>query len=474
MKFTLNTFGDAYQHAQDTHRAGDPSGARDIYLALLDKAPEDDRLLFQIGNTYFDQGYYGAALNFFRRSIQERPDSMAAISNMGSALHKLRRHGDAEQAYARAIALAEDHAVPEQRKQLLGDFYGNWSGLYINAGAPEKAEALATEGLLHVPEQRDCHNHLSLALLEQGRWKEAYPHQARRVNLRGWHDRNYSLSGRTRTWQGEKVGTLAIHGEQGIGDEVMFASCVNEAKERAKQVVIECERRLVPIFSRAFGVPCYPTHEHLMEEWAGRIDAKVPFGSLFSIFRPSPESCPGTPYLTARADLVEEYRRRMRPGLNVGITWRGGTDKTHGELRKAPLSLWGPILGTCARFISLQYTQGAGAEADTYGIDHWPNAIDDLERQLALIQTCDLVISVCQSVVHFAGALGKECWVLTPDKPRWCYGRSGSRMPLYSSIELFRQEDKWEPTIRMVAERLASRVASGDGNSSLRSAMPMG
>ncbi len=73
------------------------------------------------------------------------------------------------------------------------------------------------------------------------------------------------------------------------------------------------------------------------------------------------------------------------------------------------------------------------------------------------IASCDLVISVCQTAVHQAGAMGVPCWVLTPRNAAWRY--CGERMPWYNSVELFRQEvaGEWSPVVDRILMRLGER-----------------
>jgi ADP-heptose:LPS heptosyltransferase len=70
-----------------------------------------------------------------------------------------------------------------------------------------------------------------------------------------------------------------------------------------------------------------------------------------------------------------------------------------------------------------------------------------------IVKSCDLVISVCTSVIHLAGALGVPCWVMVPNKPAWRYGVSG-KMPWYSSVRLYRQKESWLPVVEVMAEDL--------------------
>jgi ADP-heptose:LPS heptosyltransferase len=89
-------------------------------------------------------------------------------------------------------------------------------------------------------------------------------------------------------------------------------------------------------------------------------------------------------------------------------------------------------------------------------IPHDQTAIDDVSSLAAMIKSCDLIITVCNTAVHLAGALGVPCWVLTPNKPAWRYGY-GERMPFYKSVRLIQQRtDEWPDVIDRVRRELAT------------------
>jgi len=80
----------------------------------------------------------------------------------------------------------------------------------------------------------------------------------------------------------------------------------------------------------------------------------------------------------------------------------------------------------------------------------------------ALVSRLDLVISVCQTAIHVAGALGVPCWCLVPSEPSWRYGAGDSTViPWYNSVRLIRQVNKsndWLPVIMNVTSRLGEEM----------------
>jgi len=126
-----------------------------------------------------------------------------------------------------------------------------------------------------------------------------------------------------------------------------------------------------------------------------------------------------------------------KEGKRVGLSWRGGLPQTHAVLRNTDVEHWKPLT-TLADTISLQYGY-AIEDAELLGIPHSPSIVD-LDRLAAMIKSCDLVISVCNTTIHMAGALGIPCLVLVPSKPAWRYGLRGE-MHWYQSVKLLRQAE---------------------------------
>jgi hypothetical protein len=114
-------------------------------------------------------------------------------------------------------------------------------------------------------------------------------------------------------------------------------------------------------------------------------------------------------------------------------------------------------------FVSLQYSDPEGEASALLAhsgvrLEYWRDAIDDYDETAALVTALDLVISVQTAVVHLAGALGQEAWALIPAAPEWRYGLSGTSMPWYPAVRLFRQTQpgNWKPVLETVTTELAA------------------
>ncbi|KWO79602.1 hypothetical protein WM31_30115, partial [Burkholderia ubonensis] len=74
----------------------------------------------------------------------------------------------------------------------------------------------------------------------------------------------------------------------------------------------------------------------------------------------------------------------------------------------------------------------------------------------AFIGALDLVITVCTSVAHLAGALGAPTWVLLDANPHWPWLLERRDSPWYPSATLYRQPafGQWGPVMEEVATDL--------------------
>jgi hypothetical protein len=90
----------------------------------------------------------------------------------------------------------------------------------------------------------------------------------------------------------------------------------------------------------------------------------------------------------------------------------------------------------------------------------FPGVTDDMDDLASLMQGLDLVVSVCNTTVHMAGAIGKEVLVMAPFLPEWRYGMSGERMVWYPSARVFRQAayGDWNGVLERVAQALTSKT----------------
>ena len=421
----------------------------------LNQSPDDWKLLCVTASAYLKMEKFGLALSLLRRADQMCPNNNELLNNLAMCELGCMRLDEAETLLKRALKINPKNA----------NAMNNLALVYVNKCEAGQAIEWGNKSRAIKGDDPALMETLGYAHLMLKQWEE------------GWKGFEGGLEGKIRRsrryqsepyWDGSKVGTLAVRGEQGVGDEISFASVIPDALQRADRIVVECDFRLAGLFKRSF--PDLEFHgtrfdkEHPVWVSDYKIDARVLSGSLCQYFRNNDSDFSGKPYLKADPERKLQWRAlldSLGPRKKIGIAWKGGSHGTHRGRRSTELEAWLPILRQDADFISLEYKDpSAEIEAlkSRHGITvrHWPRATErgqavDLEDTAALIDELDMVISVQTAAVHFAGALGKPCWVMVPRKPHWRYGLTGDSMPWYSSVRLFRQKSDWAGVINKIA-----------------------
>jgi len=397
-----------------------------------------------------------AALALAKDALARDANSYEAQLLLGRAHQKLHRPDRALACFDAALRLRQDDAE-------LYDFRG---AMYQELGRLPEALADFDRALALRPDFPAASFHRAMARLLAGDFGRGWDdYELRRLNP----DHARSATDFPR-WDGSPLAgrTLLITREQGLGDEIMYASMLPELIAQAGRCVVECDPRLLQLFGRSF-----PSVTFFGTLPAGGLPAAIPrnsidvaieAGGLARHLRRDAVAFPRhSGYLRADPGKQERWRGRLAglgPGLKIGLSWTGGVRKTRRALRSLSLEQLLPLLRVAgARYVSLQYTRDAPGElADLrarHGVDvpHWQEAIDDYDETAALVGALDLTISVCTSLVHLGGALGRPVWVLAPIGPEWRYGIAGESMVWYPSVRLFRQAAyaEWGPVVSRVA-----------------------
>lgn len=416
-----------------------------------------DALVF-LGNIRRLELAPAAAESSYRRALEIDPTHFAALSNLSLVLRDRGEHEESQSLCERALAIDPSNA----------DLMLNAAAFLLERGRHD--EGMQLLGRIRTMRPDSAHADLleSVWLLKHGSFAEGWDKYESRAEALG-DSSPYPYP----AWSGDTsaTGILLIRAEQGLGDQIMFASCIPDAMRRAPRCIVECDHRLKPIFARSFpDAAIYGYRTTATEAWLndGRTPAsQIAIGSLPRLFRRSRADFPvHQGYLRADPRKVDDWRRRLSdlgPGPKVGLSWRGGVPGTRQALRSIPLADWGTVLAVPnVRWVSLQYGSVADeveatARSAGVSIHHWPDVLADQDQVAALIVALDLTLTVQTSVAHMAGALGRKVWVLIPAVPEWRYGAAGETMAWYPSARLWRRSDgePWENVLARVAHELA-------------------
>ena len=371
--------------------AGDLRGAAEACLRALAIAPEDLVPRLELAVVLIGLGQASEAEVLLRYVLNRDPDSPEGHGNLGIALQRQGRAADALPHFERAASLApanvlmqnnlalaqRDAGRLEEAERLLQSAraltidhpttLNNLALVLADLGRAAEARAAVEPVVQRNPGFVEARCTLARTLQDLGeceaaaaeieRALERQPANAEARMLHAFHflaagdfERGWDeYQARTATaespqrafpfpeWHGEPLGgkSALIYAEQGIGDEIMFASCFGEVIAAAGRVVIECDPRLAALFGRSFpAATVFPGRlpgPHPWLERAGAIDLQVPAGSLPLRYRRAATSFPRhAGYLSPDPDKVAGYRARLArlpSGPRVGLAWRAGSPR---------------------------------------------------------------------------------------------------------------------------------------------------
>lgn len=419
---------------------------------VLDGDFDNPKALFIAGFLFLKMDRPGLAYQVIKRSSDLAPHVAASWGNMGKCYLDTRQQKEAEACFRRQLKLDPKSVMALNNLGLINQ---------------QNAEyGLAMDYFRRVlnldPEQLDAQINVGFSNLGLYKWEEGW--KGYNKNIGYIADRKELLYRGEPRWDGSKGKKVLVYGEQGIGDEISFASCIPDLIRDSEKVVIDCDKRLIDVFGRSFDAKVYG--DRYKEEKQGwhdteEFDYRVPVGQLPQFYRNKDEDFPGTPYLIPNKEKAIQWRALLdslgdKP--KIGIAWTGGRPHTYRSRRSLSLDSILPLLKFDADWISLQYKDPEEiepfCEKNGVKIHHWPWGVEcyDYDQTISLISELDLVISVTTTVVHAAGAIGKECWCLVPEKAMWRYGTKGSKFHWADSVTLFRQKGKDWPVYELLGK----------------------
>ena len=455
---------------------GDRAGAEAAVRRSLDLAPNNASALNQLGVFLRDAGRMEEAYAVLSRATRADPNLAEAWINLTSALGDLGRRKDAMTAARKALHRAPEHprahynfgrlhadnenhedarAAFEEAIRLDQSSADAWASLakvLIAMNRPIEAESAASKALARDPAHHIGLCNMGLALIRQARYADALPYLREAVELdplegtgvsnlacsllalgkfdEGWpmyeqmlrSDRGrhtvFVQNSQYPVWHGEPLDgkSVLVSAEQGIGEQIMFATMIDRLTGAGARVGYVCDERLVPMIERSMpGVQVFAAQ--IGDPEPEGFDYFLPVGSLAPRFLHSAADFPRCKgFLSPDEDFTAELRDRYRDGHDgpvIGISWRSASGLV-GIQKNAPLALWTPIfnLPGC-RFISVQYgdvrddvakaRKDLGVEID---VDPDVDAMKSIDRNAAQIAACDLIISISNATLHIAGACG--------------------------------------------------------------------
>lgn len=442
------------------YRLGQIKEAVFAFRAMTTQCPADARGHFNLGRCLAERSDVAAAESALNKALTLKPNDQDALLTLAKLYADTNRVSLAIETITQAIAVD-----PQNAKALTN------LGTYFTYADDHVAAISAYDDALKVdPTYLSAQVNRGLAKLATGQWAPGWDDNAVRAVSEGdFEFRKLDLS--WPQWNGEPLTgkKIFIWGEQGLGDEILYASMVPEVATMAAGCVLGCSRRLVKLFQRSWpNIQVVDLEVMLQDISPWSFDYQTSVIDLGRWRRRGVSTFPNRgAYLSADPEAATALRARYLSGQPdgtrlIGFSWRSFAPHV-GPQKTPPLQSWPKILSSLAgalgsealggprkRLISLQYGPLADVAADlasladVFGqsivVDEGVSPADDLDRQAAQIQALDLVVTVSNTTAHLSGALGVPTWVVVPNgKARlWYWLKDGTYSPWYRSHRLLR------------------------------------
>lgn len=272
-------------------------------------------------------------------------------------------------------------------------------------------------------------------------------------------------------WDGSPGKSVVLYGEQGIGDQICFASVIPDAAKQCKRVIVDVHPKLLGLFARSFpDVTVYGTHRQGAKKWKPSdrdFDASFAMGQLGEFYRLTDESWPRTAFLTADPDRVLMWKALFATKQKpiIGIGWTGGIPRTGRRFRVSTLEDWLPLFKAIdAHWVSLEYkpsNEVAEFKEKHPEIDiaeyKFATLSDDYDDTAALVKAMDCVVTVPTAANHLAGSLGvPNVWL------KHCYPcfKVAAGMPFHPVSAFVDWSGTWKATVLNAIDPVKSILAT--------------
>jgi len=426
-----------------------------VYRELATRAPNQADVYIKWGYVLYKQGKLADASVVYNRVLKIQPASKEALKNL-LIIHCERCEKTVVMAlYQRGLAIDSGNA----------EWCYGLGVILHEHNMPLEAIVAFKQAIKIRPMWDEAHWVLGVSLLKVGSFRTGfceYEWRKKRQRVKGYHD--YFL--RKPEWQGEIFSgkKLLVYAEQGLGDLLQFVRYLPMVKARGGSVALLGRTPLDRLFASAVGVDELVENEQSIEDF----DLAIALLSLPTIFGTTLNTIPATiPYLQVEEDIIAKWQPCMDDrSFKIGLVWAGKTTSDALGGRSMTFSQFEPLVTVPGvTFYSLQKGEGEEqAEFPPTGMQfrHISDKIHDFADTAGAIANLDLVISIDTSVVHLAGAMGKEVWVLLPYNAEWRWLLDKEESPWYPTMRLFRQKKQgnWSGVMDDVVKELQKLVAN--------------
>ena len=417
---------------------------------FYDKHPELDNAMVRLTQAYLDKGDVKMAESFCAKTIQKFPKCPEIWIVAGSLQEFLYCNEElAQECYITAI----------DNGGIIGYYHLGVS--YIKTGQFDKAENALKKIIQLLPNDNYPKSALETLYLTQKKLKEGY-------ELFFTREKSPEIDTLKNLWNGteQKDKTLLLYCDQGLGDHLQFIRYLPFCEDKFKKIKVLTRKPCLDLFKRVYKYDNVIFYDKLSD--IKEYDYYVLASDLPYYLNIDFDNVPyANGYLTANKDKVEYFKQKYfnNNKLKIGLCWKAGGIGIRGAInRTVNIDYFKKMLELSdskqIQFYSVQLEDIFDGCKKYPQIINLESEIQDFEDTAAIIENCDIFITVDTSCAHLAGAIGKQTFVMLPYCADWRWFNQSHSTEWYSSIELFKQQDRqdWFIEVDEMIKRISDKI----------------
>ena len=435
-----------YQNMMGVAHAGirEHDIAVQYFLTSIKINPLDPMPFAGIGNSLAKNLQFDEAEKYFKLALVIDENYHDAIVGLGVTNFQQANYAECEKYFRQALTLKPSNSV----------VLTNLANSYSVQGRYAEALPLWNKALKIQPSNAQARMNRGLATLGLGHFETAWDDYEDRFHEDNFIPERFKDIAK---WPGpgQEAAPVLIWAEQGIGDEIMFASMFAELANLKEKFAAECNPRLIETFKESFPHIFFVPTRSLTDHSAFKYQISI--ASLGRVLRRSRNAFEQQRQMGGFLKLSEDALRQSTryalaelPKPWVGVSWESYALTMNFRSRKSiPSAEFAEFTrGFKGSFINLQFPNPHKHESPTPQVVpenvHTLPDLDlknDLRGLTSLLREMNHVVTIANSVAHLCGAFGIPATVLLPSVADWRWGFSGDKSVWYESLSLRRNKD---------------------------------
>lgn len=260
-------------------------------------------------------------------------------------------------------------------------------------------------------------------------------------------------------WKGQDLQGkgIMVYDEQGFGDTIQFVRFTEHLLVRGARVYLLCRKELFRLLQ---------TFNPEIEVLQRGVDFTVPVDYISPLMSlplhlhivSEHDLAHRSPYLEVNPTDQLRWNSFLKgTPFKVGIAINSSKTKVYALKNSVPSELMTYYLDI--EGIVLFNLQKGSEDLDSKIIDPTDN-FSDFYDTASFMVNLDLVISIDTAIIHLAGALGKEAWLMLPYESEWRWFDDTERTVWYPTVRIFKQtkEGDWQGVLERIKKALLKRL----------------